>query len=51
MPYSKQAGALAFHDRCRQTHIVVAEDISGHGHKRYHVVRRADIDDYHGPYN
>ena len=51
MPYSKQAGALAFHDGCRETHIVVAEDISGHGHKRYHVVRRADIDDYHGPYN
>ena len=41
--YSKQAGALAFHDTCRQTHIVLAEDISSHGHKRYHVVRRADI--------
>ena len=51
MPYSKQAGALAFHDRCRQTHIVVAGDISGHGHKRYHVVRRTDIDNYQGPYN
>ena len=51
MHYSKQAGALAFHDTCRQTHIVLAEDISSHGHKRYHVVRRADIGGYHGPYN
>ena len=51
MPYAKQAGALAFHDTCRQTHIVLAEDISSHGHKRYHVVRRADIGSYHGPYN
>ena len=51
MHYSKQAGALAFHDTCRQTHIVLAEDISSHGHKRYHVVRRADIENYHGPYN
>ena len=49
--YSKQAGALAFHDTCRQTHIVLAEDISSHGHKRYHVVRRADIGGYHGPFN
>ena len=51
MPYAKQAGALAFHDTCLQTHIVLAEDRSRHGHKRYHVVRRADIDNYHGPYN
>ena len=51
MPYAKQAGALAFHDTCLQTHIVLAEDRSRHGHKRYHVVRRADIGNYHGPYN
>ena len=30
---------------------VIAEDISGHGHKRYATINRDDIDSYVGPYN
>ena len=51
MPYSNQARAFEIHNTCLETHLVVAEDISGHGHKRYHVVPRAEIEDYQGPFN
>ena len=50
MWFAKQGPALAYHD-AHADHIVVAEDISRHGHKRYGVVPRGDIDDFCGPYN
>ena len=50
MWFAKQGPALAYHD-AHAHHIVVAEDISRHGHKRYGVVPRVDIDNFCGPYN
>ena len=50
MWFTKQGPALAFDD-AHADHIVIAEDISRHGHKRYGVFPRADIDNFCGPYN
>ena len=45
--FSKQGPALAFDDN-HPDHIVIAEDISQHGHKRYGVFPRADVDNFAG---
>ena len=50
MWFAKQGPALAYHD-AHADHIIIAEDISRHGHKRYGVVPRVDIDNFCGPYN
>ncbi|HIB86016.1 TPA: hypothetical protein EYO57_02225 [Candidatus Poribacteria bacterium] len=49
MWFTKQGPALAYHDS-RADHIVVAEDISAQGHKRYGVFPRTEIDNFTGPY-
>ena len=50
MWFSKQGAALAYHD-AHPTHIVIAKDISSHGHKRYGVFPRANVNIFQGPYN
>ena len=50
MWFRKQGPALAYHDP-RPDHIVIAQCISRHGHKKYGVVPKADIDSYQGPFN
>ena len=50
MWFSKQGAALAYHDS-RPDHIVIAKDISSHGHKRYGVFPRANVNIFQGPYN
>ena len=50
MWFAKQGPALAYHDT-HADHIVIAEDISRHGHKRYGVFPREDVDQFQGPYN
>ena len=49
MWFAKQGAAFAYAESCVD-HILVAEDISTHGHKRYGVVPLARIDDFTGPY-
>ena len=49
MLYAKQQPALEAHDKSGG--IVVAEDISGDGHKRYRVLPRADVLRLRGPFN
>ena len=49
MWFVKQGSAFAYHDS-RADHIVVAEDISAQGHKRYGVFPRTQIDTFTGPY-
>ncbi len=50
MWFSKQGEALAYHDS-RPDHIVIAKDISSHGHKRYGVFPLANINIFQGPFN
>ena len=50
MWFNKQGGALAYHDT-RPDHIVIAKDISAHGHKRYGVFPLANVNIFQGPYN
>jgi len=50
MWFPKQGPALAYHDS-KPGHVIIAQDISGHGHKKYGVVPRDQIDRYVGPYN
>ena len=45
MWFTKQREALQL------TGFVIAEDISRHGHKRYGVIPRDQIDNFTGPYN
>ena len=42
MWFPKQGPALAFHD-AHPDHIILAEDISSHGHKRYGVIPRDEL--------
>ena len=49
MWFSKQ-GEVAYHDS-RPDHIVIAKDISSHGHKRYGVFPLANINIFQGPFN
>ena len=44
MWFTKQREALALDG------FVIAKDISGHGHKRYGVISRDNVDNYTGPY-
>ena len=51
---SKQGPALAYHDALvgkGTGHIILAKDISAHGHKRYVVIPRSEVDNFVGPYN
>ena len=50
MWFAKQGPALAYHD-AHPDHLTIAKCISRHGHKKYGVVPRADIDNYRGPFN
>ena len=47
MWFRKQGQAFAFHD-AHPDRVVIAEDISAHGHKRYGVVE--NVDDFQGPF-
>ena len=49
MLYAKQQPALEAHDKSGG--IVVAEDISKDGHKRYRVLPRAEVLRLRGPFN
>ena len=48
--FSKQSPALAY-DNLHPDHIVIAEDISQHGHKRYGAFPITDVDNFTGPHN
>ena len=48
--FRKQGSALAFDD-ANPNHLVIAEDISRHGHKRYGCCPRSNVDLFIGPYN
>ena len=50
MWFAKQGPALAYHDE-NPGHVIIAKDISAHGHKKYGVVPRDDLDQFVGPYN
>ena len=50
MWFNKQGEALAYHDT-RPDHIIIAKDISAHGHKRYGVFPLANVNIFQGPYN
>ena len=52
--FAKQGPALAYHDALvgkGTGHIILAKDISAHGHKRYVVIPRSEVDNFVGPYN
>ena len=49
MWFTKQRDALQYESE--HPGFVIAEDISSHGHKRYGVIARSDIDTFTGPYN
>ncbi len=49
MWFRKQRDALQYESE--HPGFVIAEDISSHGHKRYGVIARSDIDTFTGPYN
>ena len=52
MWFKKQGEALAYHDTCPANEfIVIAKDISAHGHKRYGVFPLANVNIFQGPYN
>ena len=48
--FSKQSPALAY-DNLHSDHIVIAEDVSQHGHKRYGVFPLTEVDNFTGPHN
>ena len=48
--FRKQGPALAFDD-AHPNHLVIAEDISRHGHKRYGCCPHSEVDSFIGPYN
>ena len=50
MWFAKQGPALV-HDDEHPDHIIIAKDISKHGHKKYGVFPRSRIDEFEGPYN
>ena len=50
MWFSKQGEALVYHDT-RPDHIIIAKDISAHGHKKYGVFPLANVNIFQGPYN
>lgn len=49
MWFTKQGPALAYDDE-RSNHIIIAKDISAHGHKKYGVFDRSRVDEFVGPY-
>ena len=50
MWFAKQGPALAYHD-AHPAHIILAKDISSHGHKKYGIVDRGSLDQFVGPFN
>ena len=49
MWFAKQGPALVYDDE-HLNHIIIAKDISAHGHKKYGVFDRSRVDEFVGPY-